>query len=42
MHGFTPEHPDSYAVIMSSSELDPAPTHIRDTYAAMRSMLDTD
>ncbi|HYW68735.1 MAG TPA: hypothetical protein VE960_03955, partial [bacterium] len=40
MHGFTPEHPDSYAVIMSSSKLDPEPTHIRDTFAAMRSMLE--
>ena len=40
MHGFTPEHPDSYAVIMSSSELAPAPTHIRDTFTAMKSMLE--
>ena len=40
MHGFTPEHPDSYAVIMSSSKLDPEPTHIRDTFAAMKSMLE--
>ena len=40
MHGFTPEHPDSYAVIMSSSELTPAPVHIRDTFAAMKSLLD--
>jgi hypothetical protein len=42
MHGFTPEHPDSYAVVMSSSELDPVPTHIRDTFAAMKSMLERD
>jgi hypothetical protein len=40
MHGFTPEHPASYAAIMSSSELVPAPEHIRDTFAAMKSMLD--
>ena len=40
MHGFTPEHPDSYATLMSSSELTPAPEHIRDSYAAMKSMLD--
>jgi predicted AlkP superfamily pyrophosphatase or phosphodiesterase len=40
MHGFTPEHPDSYAVIMSSSELTPAPEHIRDTFTAMKSMLE--
>lgn len=40
MHGFTPEHPDSYAAIMSSSELVPAPEHIRDTFVAMKSMLD--
>lgn len=40
MHGFTPEHPDSYAVIMSSSELTPEPGHIRDTFTAMKSLLD--
>jgi hypothetical protein len=40
MHGFTPEHPDSYATIMSSSELTPAPEHIRDTFTAMKSLLD--
>ena len=40
MHGFTPEHPDSYAVIMSSSELTPAPTHIRHSFDAMKSLLD--
>ena len=39
MHGFTPEHPDSYAVIMSNSELSPAPEHIRDTFAAMKNLL---
>jgi len=39
MHGFTPEHPDSYAVIMSSSELTPAPTHIRHSFDAMKSLL---
>ena len=36
MHGFSPDHEDSYAVLMSSEELDPTPTHIRDTYATMR------
>jgi hypothetical protein len=40
MHGFTPEHPDSYAVIMSSLELTPEPTHIRDTFTAMKNLLD--
>ncbi len=36
MHGFSPDHEDSYAVLMSSEELDPAPQHIRDTYSVMR------
>ncbi len=40
MHGFTPEHPDSYAVLMSSTKLEPAPTHIKDTFTAMKSMLE--
>jgi hypothetical protein len=40
MHGFSPGHPDSCAVMMSSSNLDPAPEHTRDTFAAMKSMLD--
>lgn len=35
MHGFSPEHPDSHAVLMSNVELAPEPAHIRDTYAAM-------
>jgi hypothetical protein len=39
MHGFTPEHPHSYAVIMSSSELTPPPTHISHSFDAMKSML---
>ncbi len=40
MHGFTPEHPDSYAVIMSSSELTPAPTHIKDTFTVMKALME--
>jgi len=36
MHGFTPEHPDSYAVLMASSEVSPEPSHIRDSFAVMR------
>jgi hypothetical protein len=36
MHGFSPDHEDSYAVIMSDRPVDPAPTHIRDTFAVMR------
>ncbi|MBN2564937.1 MAG: alkaline phosphatase family protein [Candidatus Eisenbacteria bacterium] len=39
MHGFTPEHPDSYAVLMSSRKLEAPPSHIRDTYRVMRSLL---
>jgi hypothetical protein len=39
MHGFTPEHPDSYAVLMSDSELAVPPSHIRDTYRVMRTLL---
>jgi len=35
MHGYSPDHADSYAVIMSNVELDPEPQHIRDTYGAM-------
>jgi hypothetical protein len=42
MHGYTPEHPDSYAVLMSNRELDPAPTHIRDTFGAMKDLLSGD
>lgn len=35
MHGFTPEHEDSDAVIMSDSPLDPQPARIADTFGAM-------
>jgi len=42
MHGFTPDHADSYAVLMSDKELDPPPEHIRDTFAAMLSLLERD
>lgn len=40
MHGFTPEHPDSYAVVMSSEELTPTPTHIKDSFTAMKAFLE--
>lgn len=40
MHGFTPEHKDSYAALMCSRELDPKPRHIRDSFSAMESMID--
>lgn len=36
MHGFSPEHKDSYAVLMSSFDVTPAPTHIRDSFEVMR------
>ncbi|MFH1502731.1 MAG: alkaline phosphatase family protein [Candidatus Eisenbacteria bacterium] len=36
MHGFTPEHEDSYAMIASSAPLDPAPSAIADTFRIMR------
>jgi hypothetical protein len=39
MHGFTPEHPDSYAVLLSSAAIDDPPTHIRDSYRVMRALL---
>jgi hypothetical protein len=35
MHGFTPDDEDSDAILMSASEIDPAPTRIHDTYRAM-------
>lgn len=40
MHGFTPDHEDSHAVIMSSLKLDPEPEHIKDTFGAMKALLD--
>jgi hypothetical protein len=36
MHGFTPEHEDSHAVIMSSEPLSPPPTTIADSFHVMR------
>lgn len=39
MHGFTPDHEDSYAALMCSRELDPAPEHIRDSFTAMESLI---
>ncbi len=39
MHGFTPDHEDSHAVLMSSLRLDPEPAHIRDTYTVMRRLV---
>ncbi len=36
MHGFSPDHEDSYAVLMSSFDVNPAPTHIRDSHTVMR------
>ncbi len=35
MHGFSPEHRDSYAMLASSFEVDPEPTHIRDSFRVM-------
>ncbi len=39
MHGFSPDHVDSDAAIMSSSPLDPAPSRIADTFAVMSRLL---
>lgn len=36
MHGFTPEHSDSYAVLMSDRPIDPAPAEIADLFDVMR------
>lgn len=36
MHGFSPDHEDSYAVLMSSFDVSPEPTHIRDSFKVMR------
>ena len=38
MHGYTPDHEDSYAMIMSSEPLEPEPTHIRDTFVALEGL----
>ncbi len=35
MHGFSPDHEDSYAVLMSSFDVSPAPEHIRDSFGVM-------
>ncbi len=35
MHGFSPEHKDSYAMLASSFAVDPEPTHIRDSFRVM-------
>ncbi len=39
MHGFTPDHEDSDAVLMSSAPLDPAPASIADTFRVMKGLL---
>ena len=36
MHGFSPDHEDSYAVLMSSFDVSPAPEHIRDSFEVMK------
>jgi predicted AlkP superfamily pyrophosphatase or phosphodiesterase len=35
MHGFSPEHKDSYAMLAASFKIDPEPTHIRDSFRVM-------
>ncbi len=35
MHGFSPEHKDSYAMLAASFRVDPEPTHIRDSFRVM-------
>ncbi len=35
MHGFSPDHEDSYAVLMSSFDVSPAPEHIRNSFDVM-------
>ncbi len=39
MHGFSPEHEDSDAVIMSDKPLHPEPARIADTFAVMRRLI---
>jgi hypothetical protein len=39
MHGFTPDHEDSYAVLMTDRSIDPAPTEIADLFGVMRSLV---
>ena len=36
MHGFSPDHEDSYAVLMSSFDVSPEPSHIRDSFTVMK------
>ena len=36
MHGFTPDHDDSYAALMSDAPISPEPECIADTFAVMR------
>jgi hypothetical protein len=39
MHGFTPEHVDSYAMLMSDRPIDPAPTGIAGVFDVMRGLV---
>ncbi len=39
MHGFSPEHEDSDAVIMSNVPLEPSPSRIADTFTVMRRLV---
>jgi hypothetical protein len=39
MHGFTPEHDDSYAVLMCDRPIDPAPTGIADAFNVMKGLV---
>jgi len=39
MHGFSPEHEDSYAILRASEPIEPQPTHIRDTFRVMADLV---
>lgn len=39
MHGFSPEHEDSYAILRASESIEPEPTHIRDTFRVMTDLV---
>jgi hypothetical protein len=39
MHGFTPDHEDSYAVLMCDRPVDPAPTGIADLFSVMKKLV---
>lgn len=39
MHGFTPDHEDSYAILMSDSPISPEPINISDTFTAMHGLV---